>query len=132
MVLVVCSGTPDRLHEMSVLVSGAVALDMEVDIYLMLWGTYAFLKKNLEKNTELSEHKELATQLSEGLKNAGLKPWYEILKEAKELGTVRIHVCGAAAKAWNASLDDIFLADDIVGATEIIDAAKNAKIALFI
>lgn len=132
MVLVVFSGTPDRLLGMSVLVSGAVAMDMEVDIYLMLWGVYAFLKKNLETNKELSEHKELADQVEKGLKEAGLKPWYEMLKQAKELGTVRIHVCGAAAKAWGAKLEDIYLADDIVGAAEIADNARNAKIALFI
>ncbi len=132
MVLVIFSGTPDRLLGAAVLTSGAVAMDMEVDIYLMLWGVYAFLKKNLEKNKELSEHKELAEELEKGLKNAGLKPWYEMLKEAKELGTVRIHVCSAAAKAWNAKLEDIYLADDFVGAAEIVSTAKEAEIAFFI
>ena len=132
MVLIVNTATVDRLIGLAVLASGGVALDMEVHIYLMLWGVYAFLKKNLEKNKELIEHKELAKDVEEGLKNAGLKPWYEILKEAKELGTVKVHVCGAAAKAWNANLEDIFLADDIVGATEIVSSAAEAKVALFI
>jgi len=132
MVLVIFSGTPDRLLGAAVLVSGAVAMDMEVDIYLMLWGVYGFLKKNLEKNKSLSEHQELADELEKGLKNAGLKPWYEILKEAKELGTVRIHVCSAAAKVWGAKLEDIYLADDFVGAGEIITAAKEADVAFFI
>ena len=75
MVLVIFSGTPDRLLGAAVLVSGAVAMDMEVDIYLMLWGVYGFLKKNLEKNKTLSEHQELAEEVEKGLKNAGLKPW---------------------------------------------------------
>ncbi len=132
MVLVIFSGTPDRLLGAAILASGAVAMDMEVDIYLMLWGVYGFLKKNLEKNKELSEHKELASEVEKGLKNAGLKPWYEILKEAKELGTVRVHVCSAAAKVWGAKLEDIYLADDFVGASEIVSTAKEAEVALFI
>jgi len=132
MVIIVNNGTPDRLLGMAVLVSGAVALDMEVDIYLMLWGVYAFRKDVVEKNKELIEHKELASQVEEGLKRAGLKPWYEMLKELKEMGTVRIHACGAAAKAWNATLDNLILVDDMCGATEMVDAAKRADVALFI
>ena len=132
MVIIVNNGTPDRLLGMAVLVSGAVALDMEVDIYLMLWGVYAFKKDVVEKNKELIEHKDLAPQVEEGLKGAGLKPWYEMLKELKEMGTVRIHACGAALKAWNATKDDLILVDDVIGATEMVTAAKEANVALFI
>ena len=132
MVLIVNTATVDRLIGLAVLASGGIALDMEVHIYLMLWGVHAFLKKNLEKNKELIEHRDLAKDVEEGLKKAGLKPWYETLKELKEMGTLKVYVCGAAAKAWNAKLEDIFLADEICGAVEIVSDAKEASVALFI
>ena len=74
MVLLVFSGSYDKLVGMSVLVSGAVALDMEVDIYLMLWGAYAFKKDTIGKDMEVSEHQSLAEKLKEGMEKAGLKP----------------------------------------------------------
>ena len=125
-VILVNNGTIDRLLGMVVFASGAVALDMEVHIYLMLWGVYAFLKKNLEKNKDIIEHQNEKENLEEGLKRAGFKPWYETLKEIKEMGNVKIHVCGAAAKAWGATLEDIYLADDIVGAADMAAMAKEA------
>jgi len=132
MVLLVFSGSYDKLVGMSVLVSGAVALDMEVDIYLMLWGAYAFKKDTIGKDMEVSEHQSLAEKLKEGMEKAGLKPWFESLKELKKMGTVRIHACGAAAKTWDADLSNLEFVDDIVGATEMVSALSEAKIALFI
>ncbi len=132
MVLIVNNGTPDRLIGLAVLASGAIAQDMEVEIYLMLWGVYAFRKDILEKNKELIEHKELGSEVEEGLKRAGLKPWYETLKELRELGNLKVYACSAALKAWNVTKDDLFIADDVVGAVEIVNAAREAEVALFI
>lgn len=132
MVICVFSGTYDKLVGLSVLVSGAVSLDMEVDIYLMLWGAYAFRKDNIGKDTEISEHFDLKDKLFEGMSKAGLKPWYETLKELKKMGNVRIHACGAAAKTWNAELGDLEFVDDLCGASEMVTALSEAKIALFI
>ena len=132
MVICVFSGTYDRLVGMSVLVSGAVALDMEVEIYLMLWGSYAFRKDTIGKDTEISEHFDLKDRLFEGMKKAGLKPWYELLKELKQMGNVKIYACGAAAKTWDAEQKDLEFVDGICGASEMVTALSEAKIALFI
>lgn len=132
MVLIVNNGTPDRLLGLAVLASGAIAQNMDVEIYLMLWGVYAFRKNVLEKNKELIEHKELSAEVDEGLKRAGLKPWYEILKELRELGNLKVFACSAALKAWNVTKDDLFLADNVVGAVEIVNAAREADVVLFI
>ena len=132
MVLLVFSGTLDRLVGMSVLVSGAVALDMDVDIYLMLWGAYAFKKENIGKDKEVSEHQSLADRLKVGMEKAGLKTWFESLEGLKKMGNVKIHVCGAAAKAWDATLENMKFVDDIVGASELVSALSDAKVALFI
>ena len=132
MVLLVFSGTIDRLVGMSVLVSGAVALDMDVDIYLMLWGAYAFKKENIGKDMEISEHQTLAERLKSGMEKAGLKPWFESMKQLKEMGNVKVHVCGAAAKTWDATLENMDFVDDVVGASELVSALAEAKVALFI
>ena len=130
--IVVFSGSADRLVGMSVLVSGAVALDLEVDIYLMLWGAYAFKKGNFGTELPLSEYNSLENEFKRIIESGIVPPWYKMLKDAKETGTVRIHACGAAVKAWNAELKDLELVDDIVGASEIVDSSINSKAVYFI
>jgi len=61
----VFSGSVDRLTGLAVLVSGAAAMDMKVELFLQLWGAYAFKKdvinrnmnfvNNLDKNKYLKE-----------------------------------------------------------------------------
>ena len=43
--MVVFSGTIDRLIGMGILTNAAIAMDYSVNIYLMLWGTYALKRK---------------------------------------------------------------------------------------
>ena len=59
-------------------------------------------------------------------------PWYDALRELKEIGNVRIHVCSSSLQAWNLELDDLILVNDIVGITEIVSTIEEAKITLFI
>ncbi|RLG60621.1 hypothetical protein DRN87_03865, partial [Candidatus Geothermarchaeota archaeon] len=40
--MVVFSGSADRLIGMAILAGAASAMDWEVDIFLQLWGVYAF------------------------------------------------------------------------------------------
>jgi peroxiredoxin family protein len=132
MCITVMSGSIDRLTGMAILVSGAVSLDMEVEIFLQLWGVYAFKKDVMKKNMHLSEFKEMGPQVAQRLQELKVKPWFEMLKEAKELGNVKIHACSAACSIWNAKLEDLELVDDIIGAAEWVDKMKEAKISLYI
>ena len=132
MAITVFTGSIDRLTGMAILVSGAVALDMEVEIFLQLWGVYAFRKDVIEKNMKFSEFKEMAEQVAKRLQELKLPMWYEIFKQAKESGKVKVYACSTACQIWGVKKEDLEFVDEIIGVGEWIDKCREAKITLFI
>lgn len=131
--IVVFSGTIDRLLGMAILANAAIAMDYSVDIYLMLWGTYAFKKDVIRKDNTLSEHLDFTGEkFTEVLKTGNISPWYEMIKQSRELGKVKIYVCSAAGTAWKAQLGDLEFVDDFVGAGEIVWNSTESKATYFI
>ena len=130
--IVVFSGSVDRLLGMSVLTTGAVALDYEVNIFLMLWGSYAFKKDVFDKNQSISEPIMTVEEFRKCTETANLPPWYEMLKKAKASGKVNVYGCSAACKAVSADLKDLEFVDSMVGAGEIIETSAESKATYFI
>ena len=131
--MVVFSGTIDRLIGMAILANAAIAMDYTVNIYLMLWGTYAFKKDVIGKDNTLSEHLEYTDdKFKDLIMKGGISPWYEMIKQAKEMGQVKIYVCAACAKAWSADLENLEFVDDVVGAGEIVWESTQSKATYFI
>ncbi len=130
--MTVMSGSIDRLTGMAILASGAVAMDMEVEIFLQLWGVYAFKKDVIKENMNLSEFQEKGEMVAKRLQELKLPMWYEILKQAKETGNVKIYACSTAATIWDVKKEDLEMVDEIIGAGEWIDKSKEAAISLFI
>jgi peroxiredoxin family protein len=134
--LALFSGSVDKLTAAGVILSGAAADDMDVDIYVLMQGARAF-RKDIGDNTSklnMAENAHLKEEFLASLKRLNVKTWVEFFKEAKEITNVRIHICGLAGKIWGGEkLDDfIDLADDIVGIGEYITAATDADMHLFI
>ncbi|MFO7790965.1 MAG: hypothetical protein R6V32_10375 [Bacteroidales bacterium] len=130
------SGSVDKLTAAGIILSGAAADDMEVDIYVLLQGARAF-KKDVAGNEDklnMAENPDLKKEFLASLKTLNVKPWQEFITEAKEITDVRVHICGLAGKIWGADkLDDfVDFADDIVGINEYITAADKADIHMFI
>ena len=132
MCITVMSGSIDRLTGMAILTSAAVSMDMEVEIFLQLWGVYAFKKDVIRENMNLSEFKELGGKVAERLKELNIPPWFEMLREAKKLGKVRIYACSAACSIWNVKKEDLEMVDEIIGAGEWVEKMREAKITLFV
>jgi peroxiredoxin family protein len=131
--MVVFSGAIDRLIGMGILTQAAIAMDYSVDIYLMFWGTYAFKKDIIGKDKTLSEHFDFSGEKFEDiLKTGGISHWYEMIKQAKEMGRVKVYVCAACGKAWDANLENLDFVDDIVGAGEIVWNSTESKATYFI
>lgn len=130
--MTVMSGSIDRLTGMAILASGAVAMDMEVEIFLQLWGVYAFKKDVIKENMNLAEFGEKGELVAKRLQELKLPMWFEILKEAKEVGNVKIYACSTAATIWDVKKEDLEMVDEIIGAGEWIDKSKDAAITLFI
>lgn len=130
------TGSVDKLTAAGIIISGAAALDMKVDIYVLLQGARAF-KKEIGDDAgklQMAENPALKEEFMESLKNLKVKTWVEFFREAKEITDVKIHICGLAGKIWGGEkLDDfIDLADDICGIGAYLSSAEEADVNLFI
>jgi peroxiredoxin family protein len=134
--LALYTGSVDKLTAAGVILSGAAADDMYVDIYVLLQGARAF-RKDVGDNPDklnMSENADMKAEFLASLKNLKVKTWVEFFREAREITDVKIHICGLAGKVWGGEkLEDfIDLADDIVGIGSYITAAQEADVNLFI
>ncbi|HER44416.1 MAG TPA: hypothetical protein ENO08_08150 [Candidatus Eisenbacteria bacterium] len=136
MTIALFSGSLDKLTAAGIILSGAVADDYDVEIYVLLQGARAFMK-DIAENTdelELAENQKLKGQFLESLEKLQVKPWLEFFREAKEMANVKVYICGLAGKVWGGEkLEDfVDLADDIVGIGECITSMEESDIHLFI
>ena len=129
MVIGLASGSVEKLYVTSTLTGGAVALDMEVDIYLLLGGAYAF-RKDVAGGGTYVERPELLDEMQAGIAGANVPDPVENLRKLREDGTVRIHVCGTAGRIWGAGeLDDfVDICDDIVGVGSYLMDCEEADV----
>jgi peroxiredoxin family protein len=134
MCMAIFTGSVDKLTAAGVVLSGAAAQDMEVDIYVLLMGAYAFKKENVDNNKHLAELSDKKDEFFASLERLKVPKWIEFFRQAKELTNVKIHICGLAGKIWGGEkLEDfVDIADDIVGIGEYISAAEEADVNLFI
>jgi len=132
MCITVFSGSIDRLTGVAILASAATAMDMDVEIFLQLWGVYAFKKDVIKQNMSFSEFQDKAPEVAKRLQELKLPHWFELLKEAKETGKLKIYACSTAAKIWNVTKDDLEMVDDLIGAGEWVEKSKDADITFFV
>lgn len=136
MTLALFSGSLDKLTAAGVILSGAAADDMDVDVYVLLQAARAF-KKEIGDNPDklaMAENPQFKKEFLKSLEQLKVKTWMEFFKEAKELTNVKIHICGLAGKIWGGEkLEDfVDLADDICGIGEYVTSAQEADVHLFI
>lgn len=130
------SGSIDRLTAAGVLISGAAADDMDIDIFVLLQGARAFLKGmgDTPEKLGMSENDEHKEEFLESLKRLNVMPWMEFFRASKELANVKIYICGLAGKVWGGEKVEDFedIVDDIVGIGECITSMEESDIHLFI
>ncbi|MEM3196808.1 MAG: DsrE/DsrF/DrsH-like family protein [Conexivisphaerales archaeon] len=134
MSIVLFSGTIDKLMAASILTTGAVAMDMEVDLFATFWGLNSLRKDMVKSNTRFSrDFEEMTGPMMQLFKSKNVPSWYETLKKAKESGTVRVHACSLASDLMDLKKEDLDeIVDDIVGVGSYISQADEASITLFI
>lgn len=129
MVIGLADGSFEKLVVASTVTGGAVALDMDVDIYLLLGGAYAFRKDVADKGTYV-DRPELREEMAAGMSGAAVPAPLDNLRALKADGKVRVHACGTAGKIWGAGrLEDfVDIVDDIVGIAEYITRCEEADV----
>ncbi len=128
-VLALVSSGAEKLTAGGIILSGAVAQDMECKVFLLLGGAYAFRKDFAENHREVGEAHIDKKQFLDGLEKAKVPHWLEFYKNAKEMGNVKFYLCGTAGKIWkSAEKDDFHLVDEVCGIGEYISAAEEADL----
>ena len=131
MVLALVSGGMEKLTAGGIILSGAVAQDMEVKVFLLLGGAYAFRKGTAENMKELGDFHHVKDEFISGLKKANVPYWLDFYKKAKEMGHVTFYLCGTAGKIWGTDkLEDYVLVDKVCGIGEYISSAQEADLSI--
>jgi len=127
MVLALVSSGAEKLTAGGIILSGAVAQDMEVKVFLLIGGAYAFRKEIADTHKKVGESHFTTEEFQEGLKKANVSHWLEFYKNAKEMGNVKFYLCGTAGKIWkSAEKEDFYLVDEVCGIGEYISAVEEA------
>ncbi|HLT59142.1 MAG: DsrE/DsrF/DrsH-like family protein [Limnochordales bacterium] len=136
MSIILYSGTVDKLTAASILATGGAAMDMEVNIFLTFWALLAMKKgawQDPEQMKVSAEFAEYAPMMMEAVQQNKVKPWIELLREAKEIGDVNVYACGMTMDLFGLKLEDL---EDIVtgvqGVTGFVGDARDSAITLFI
>jgi peroxiredoxin family protein len=128
--IIIFSGTTDKLMAAGVLSQAATALGDEVKVFVTFWGLQSFTKG--EKKMLLpKEFEHMGPMFMQSMKAHNVPSWYDMLKEAKELGA-KVYACSMTCDLFGITreyLDPIV--DDIVGAATFITESEGGQV-LFI
>lgn len=132
--IIAFSGTMDKLYPVAILASGAVAMGMDVEIFLTFWGLNAFRRDTLKEQGRISkDFEEMGLLMMNIFKEKNLPHWLDILKKAKELGNVKIYACAMTYDLFGMKKEDLSeIVDRVVGVGEFLEKAKESNITLFI
>jgi peroxiredoxin family protein len=134
MSLVVFSGTVDKLMAVATLTTGAAAMGMDVDLFLTFWGLESFKKGALTEPPRITaEYQDYAPVMMELMQAKNVPHWLNTLRDAREIGNVRVFACSATMELFGYTLDDLEdLVDEVTGVASFIDRARDSKITMFI
>lgn len=132
--MVVFSGTVDKLYPAAIMASGAVAMGMDVELFLTFYGLDAFRQGQPQKNQKMDvNYAELAPMLAQLMKQKNVPSWYDMLVKAKEMGNVRVHACAMTLDLMGMKKEHLDpIVDDVVGVGEFVSNAKDGEITLFL
>ena len=134
MAIIAFSGTVDKMIAVSTLATGAVAMGMEVDIFVTTWGLQAFRKGASQTNMRISkDFEEFGPAMMEAMQAKKMPSWLDTLKQAMEFGDIHVFACSQTMELLGMSVDDLEdIVEDVMGAAGFIGRAQNSKIQLFI
>jgi peroxiredoxin family protein len=134
MSLVVFSGTADKLIAAATLATGAAAMDMEVELFLTFWGLEAFRKGAKQQPPRITaEYADYAPVMMELMQAKHVPHWLDTLRDARDIGHVKIYACSATMELFGMHLEDLEdVVDEVTGVATFVDRAKDADISMFI
>jgi peroxiredoxin family protein len=134
MAIVLFSGTVDKIMAASVMASGAVSMEMDVDIFATFYGLNALRKESVKTNMRFSkDFEEMSGPLMQAMQVKHMPSWYETLVKAKQAGNVKVHACTMTADLMGLKKEDFDpIVDDMCGVATYVAIASDSRITLFI
>ena len=121
-VIVALSGEIEKLQAVSALASGAAVMGTPVRIFVAMDALAAFRKDVVEKRNW-----KAAGEIGEALMK-GEKTFVDYLRDAKEIGDVRIYICQDSMNLLQAKKDDfVDIFDDVTTVTGLFEVAEGAS-----
>ena len=103
--LVMFSGTDDKLNAAAVLIAGAAAMGRRVNVFLQYWALDAFRSDRILKDHGVAP--EAGPDGAELMQRHGGQNWSEILRQAKDIGEVKIHACSLSMEMFGIQVEDL-------------------------
>lgn len=124
------SGSIDKLVGLGVMLSGAAADDMEIEVYILLTAARAFLIENEHINDSFVEYPHLKDEMIAKMKELDVPHWADSFRQVKEFTECKFYICSLAGKMWNGVEKSQFIdvVDDFSGIFQYIEAAQNADL----
>ena len=124
----------DKLVSAGVILSGAAADDMEVDVFVLVNAGHAFLKNKAADIANMSEDIQTSEEFKASLEKLNTPSWIEFFEMAKELTEMKVYICSLAGKIAGADKMEGFidLVDDICGIGEYIESVQESDVNIFI
>jgi peroxiredoxin family protein len=119
----------------AILSSAAAAAGWEVEVFFTFWGLNAVKKEMLNAPPKISaDFAEYGPAVAQAIKQMNLPPWFELLRQAKAMGSVKVYACSTTMEMFGIKdkSDLADFVDDVVGAATFLERAKDASVTLFI
>lgn len=133
MVIVVHSGTVDKLLCAFTLGSTAASMDIETHLYFTFWGLNMLKKGAMDQAGLPATYKQYEEMLKTKLKEMNYPTAYEMLKRMKQTGNVKVYACSPTMEMFGITKDNLIPeVDQIAGAAAFLDIAADADISLLV
>ena len=133
MSLLLVSGTADKLMAGAIIASGAIANDIDVDIFVSFWGLMEFKKGSRGKINLSYDGKDIEKEVVQKMKEKKIPSWLDMIKQAKDVGNVKVYGCAMFADLMDIKKEDLDpVIDEIIGVSQFVAMAKDSKMTLFI
>ena len=133
MVIVVHSGTVDKLLCAFTLASTAASMDIETNLYFTFWGLSMLKKGAMDQAGLPATYKEYEETLKTKLKEMNYPTPYEMLKRMKATGNVKVYACSPTMEMFGVTKETLIPeVDKIAGAAVFLDIAADADISLLV
>ncbi len=126
MSLILFSGTEDKLMAASIIASGAVANDMEVNIFVTFWGLTKTTKTPMGQPELSFEGQPMKEQVFSIMKQKQMPSWIAMLNNAKEVGEIHVYGCAMFADLMGLKQEDLDpIVEDVIGVNQFVEMSKD-------